>query len=202
MAWITGKANASEIKILLARGWDIRDHRDLKFDPAEVKEPIDIRVYVDNDVFRIMDGDTWANASGEFRQSTVLARLRNDWRKDVLDGTCSLDFREYLDQHLAEIMNGIETGGRLLGQAESCGKTVVFHNAWQALMHDLERFLSMAHVPEVGLPRYSVAPLAEAIKTKVTELETMLVSYKQEFKNDAVDNHEGSAGKSESGSGD
>ena len=202
MAWITGKANASEIKILLARGWDIRDQLDRKIDMAAVKESIDIRVYVDNDVFRIMDGDTWDQASPVFRANTVFAELKRRWREKVLADECDLDFTAFSEQNLGAALNSAEYGGRIVGEAASCGKTVAFHNTWQALMHDLENFLSMAHVPEKGLPRYSVAPLAEAIKTKVTELELMLVSYKQEFKDDAVDNHEGSAGKPQSESGD
>lgn len=195
MAWITGKANASEIKILLARGWDIRGQLDRKVEVAAVKGAIDIRVYVDNDVFRIMDGDAWDKASPKFRADTVLASLKNEWREQVLNDKCDSEFSQFAIQQLER------PGIRATGPQESCGKTPAFHAKWQALMHDLERFLSLAHVPEIGLPRYSVAPLAEMIKTKVTELELMLVSYKQEFKDDAVDNHEGSAGKPESGSG-
>ena len=196
MACITGLAHASEIRILVARGWDLRDSQDRQLSAGDVKpgDPaIEVRVYVDNDVFRIMDGDSWDKASPAFRADTALAELKRLWRKEVLEDTCDVDFSKFATQHY------INPDHRIVGPQESCGKTPGFHAKWQALMHDLERFLSLAHVPESGLPRYTVAPLAEAIKTKVTELELMLVSYKQEVKNDAVDNHEGLAGESESG---
>ena len=63
MAYIIGIATPKEITELKRRGWRIEDPPpQLKVDVAGAPFPIEdkwIMIYVDNDLFSIMDGDDW-----------------------------------------------------------------------------------------------------------------------------------------------
>jgi len=103
MAFIKGLMSTNERTVMLRRGWDLEVLPDVE--QAEGSEDIkECELYVDSDMFEILDGNEWDGGAA------VLDTWRRLWRKAVSRGKTDLEFRAWSEKLLCNLLDPEQCG--------------------------------------------------------------------------------------------